>query len=116
MDGRAILVTGAARGIGRAIAEAFAERGDRVAVHYGRSAALAAEVLAGLPGNGHVVVEADLACPEAVRQMVDQATAGLGGLDVLVNNAGILRQGLIGMTSPEHVREMLEVNVRMPSA
>jgi NAD(P)-dependent dehydrogenase (short-subunit alcohol dehydrogenase family) len=83
------LVTGAARGIGRAIAEAFAEQGDRVAVHYGHSAALAAEVLAGLPGSGHAVVQADLADPQAVRRMVDEACAMLGGLDVLVNNAGI---------------------------
>jgi 3-oxoacyl-[acyl-carrier protein] reductase len=101
VDGRAILVTGAARGIGRAIAEAFAERGDRVAVHYGRSAALAAEVLAGLPGSGHVAVQADLASPEAVRQMVDQARAGLGGLDVLVNNAGIFTPHPITDTSYE---------------
>jgi len=89
VNGRAILVTGAARGIGRAIAEAFAEQGDRVAVHYGHSAALAAEVLAGLPGSGHAVVQADLADPQAVRRMVDEACAVLGGLDVLVNNAGI---------------------------
>jgi NAD(P)-dependent dehydrogenase (short-subunit alcohol dehydrogenase family) len=89
MSGRAILVTGAARGIGRAIAEAFAEQGDRVAVHYGHSAALAAGVLAGLPGDGHLVVQADLADPQAVRQMVDQAYGALGGLDVLVNNAGV---------------------------
>jgi 3-oxoacyl-[acyl-carrier protein] reductase len=86
---RAILVTGASRGIGRAIAQAFAAAGDRVAVHHRDSAALAAEVLAGLPGAGHAVVQADLADPEAVRRMVDGARDALGGLDVLVNNAGV---------------------------
>jgi NAD(P)-dependent dehydrogenase (short-subunit alcohol dehydrogenase family) len=86
---RAVLVTGASRGIGRAVARAFAERGDRVAIHHRDSATLAAEVLAGLPGGGHTVVGADLADPEAVRRMVEAAVADLGGLDVLVNNAGI---------------------------
>jgi 3-oxoacyl-[acyl-carrier protein] reductase len=86
---RAILVTGASRGIGRAIAQAFAAAGERVAVHHRDSAALAAEVLAGLPGAGHAVVQADLADPEAVRRMVDAAHDALGGLDVLVNNAGV---------------------------
>jgi 3-oxoacyl-[acyl-carrier protein] reductase len=86
---RAILVTGASRGIGRAIAQAFAAAGDRVAVHHRDSAALAAEVLTGLPGAGHAVVQADLADPEAVRRMVDAAFDALGGLDVLVNNAGV---------------------------
>jgi 3-oxoacyl-[acyl-carrier protein] reductase len=85
---RAVLVTGASRGIGRAVAQAFAELGDRVAVHHRGSPGLAGEVLAGLPGRGHMVVQADLADAGAVRQMVDQAHAGLGGLDVLVNNAG----------------------------
>jgi len=89
MSGRAVLVTGASRGIGRAIAEAFAGQGDRVAVHYRSSPGQAAAVLAGLPGRGHVLVQADLADPQAVRQMVDQACAALGGLDVLVNNAGV---------------------------
>ena len=86
---RAVLVTGASRGIGRAVAYAFAELGDRVAVHHRGSTGLAADVLAGLPGRGHTVVQADLADAEAVRRMVDQAHADLGGLDVLVNNAGI---------------------------
>jgi 3-oxoacyl-[acyl-carrier protein] reductase len=86
---RAILVTGASRGIGRAIARSFAADGDRVAIHHRDSAALAAEVLAGLPGTGHAVVQADLADPEAVRRMVDGAHDALGGLDVLVNNAGV---------------------------
>ena len=89
MASRAVLVTGASRGIGRAVAWAFAERGDRVAVHHRDSTALAAEVLAGLPGGGHTVVRADLADSEAVRLMVEAAVADLGGLDVLVNNAGI---------------------------
>jgi 3-oxoacyl-[acyl-carrier protein] reductase len=89
VSSRAILVTGASRGIGRAIAQAFADRGDRVAVHHRGSAALAAKVRDGLPGSGHIVVQADLADPEQVRHMVDEAAAGLGGLDVLVNNAGV---------------------------
>jgi 3-oxoacyl-[acyl-carrier protein] reductase len=89
VSARAILVTGAARGIGRAVAQAFAGLGDRIAVHHGHSAGLAAEVVAGLPGSGHVAVQADLADPQAVRQMVDQSSEALGGLDVLVNNAGV---------------------------
>jgi 3-oxoacyl-[acyl-carrier protein] reductase len=86
---RAVLVTGASRGIGRAVAQAFARQGDRVAVHHRDSEALAQEVLAGLPGDGHTVVRADLADAEAVRLMVEAAAASLGGLDVVVNNAGI---------------------------
>jgi 3-oxoacyl-[acyl-carrier protein] reductase len=89
MADRAILVTGASRGIGRAIARAFADQGDRVAVHHRGSARLAAGVAAGLPGDGHVAVQADLADPDDVHRMVDRACEALGGLDVLVNNAGI---------------------------
>jgi 3-oxoacyl-[acyl-carrier protein] reductase len=86
---RAILVTGASRGIGRAIARAFAAKGDRVAIHYRAASAAAQSVRAELPGGDHLVVQADLADPAAVRRMVDEAARGLGGLDVLVNNAGI---------------------------
>ena len=86
---RGVLVTGGSRGIGAAIARAFAERGDRVAVHYGSSEELAEKVVAGLPGEGHVTVQADIADAEEVRAAVDGAAERLGRLDVLVNNAGI---------------------------
>ncbi|WP_432478238.1 SDR family NAD(P)-dependent oxidoreductase [Nocardioides sp. GXQ0305] len=88
-DSRAVLVTGASRGIGAAIARGFADRGDRVAVHHGSSGDRARSVRDALPGGGHVVVQADLADPEAVRACVDSAADQLGGLDVLVNNAGV---------------------------
>jgi len=112
---RAVLVTGASRGIGRAVAQAFAELGDRVAVHYGASAELAAQVADELPGSGHTVVQADLADADAVRRMVDQAHAGLGGLDVLVNNAGTYLPHAITEVSYEEWqdawREVLAVNL-----
>ncbi|MGY1634978.1 SDR family NAD(P)-dependent oxidoreductase [Geodermatophilus sp. SYSU D01186] len=88
-ESRAVLVTGGSRGIGRAIARAFAERGDRVAVHWGASRERAERVLAELPGDGHVLVQADLGDAAAVAGMVDDAAAALGGLQVLVNNAGV---------------------------
>ena len=87
--GRAVLVTGGSRGIGAAVAQAFAAAGDRVAVHYGSARAEAEKVLASLSGDGHVLAGADLRDPAAVRAMVDGAADGLGGIDVLVNNAGI---------------------------
>jgi NAD(P)-dependent dehydrogenase (short-subunit alcohol dehydrogenase family) len=89
MSGRAVLITGASRGIGRAIATAFAGEGDRVAIHHRDSTELADDLAARLPGTGHVVVRADLADPDAVRAMVDRAAGLLGGLDILVNNAGV---------------------------
>ena len=115
MGQRTVLVTGGSRGIGEAIARAFAEQGDRVAVHF-RSAAEAAEaVRARLPGEGHVTIQADLADPEAVRAMVDSAASQLGGLDVLVNNAGVyLEHPVLGGSYEEWQaawRETLDVNL-----
>ncbi|GAA3366588.1 hypothetical protein GCM10020366_70760 [Saccharopolyspora gregorii] len=62
-SGRGVLVTGASRGIGRAIATAFAQAGDRVAVHCSSRPEDAARTLESLPGSGHVLVRADLADP-----------------------------------------------------
>jgi len=113
--GRAVLITGGSRGIGAAAARAFAAAGDRVAVHYGRRADAAEEVIAGLPGTGHLTVGAELADPDAVRAMVDAAAGGLGGLDVLVNNAGIYEPHPVTSTSYEEWqaswRRTLDVNL-----
>ena len=117
--GRAVLVTGASRGIGAAVARAFAAAGDRVAVHYGASRGAAEEVAASLEGDGHVVVGADLADAEAVRAMVAAAAEGLGGLDVLVNNAGVFTPHPITETTYEQWQrawhDTLAVNLLGPA-
>jgi 3-oxoacyl-[acyl-carrier protein] reductase len=87
--GRAVLVTGASRGIGRAVAVAFAAAGDRVVVHHRSSPGLAEATVAALAGTGHAAVRGDLADPDAVRSLVDEAATALGGIDVLVNNAAV---------------------------
>ncbi len=84
-----ILVTGASRGIGRAIARQFAEKGGRVAIHYNTNAQAAEETLASLAGIGHLTVQSDLADAAAVQRMVETVIMQMGGLHVLVNNAAI---------------------------
>lgn len=83
------LVTGASRGIGRAIAVALSARGDRVAVHYGHDRSAAAETLALLEGEGHLLVGGDLSDPATAERIVDDVLAGFGRIDVLVNNAAL---------------------------
>ena len=99
-DRPAVLVTGGSRGIGRAIAVAFAETGRRVAVHYVRSEDAAQEVLDTLPGGGHVAVQGDVGAGQA-REIVAETVAAFGRLDVLVNNAGIYEAHPVATTAPE---------------
>jgi len=87
LAGKRALVTGGSRGIGRAIAEALIGSGARVAVHYHREQA-AAEAVAHR-GTGSCSIIADLADARACATLVERAVAELGGLDLLVNNAGI---------------------------
>ncbi|WP_336205264.1 SDR family NAD(P)-dependent oxidoreductase [Nonomuraea sp. LPB2021202275-12-8] len=115
MSGRGVLVTGASRGIGRAVATAFAAQGDRVAIHHRASPEAARSVLDELPGKGHTVVRADLADPDEVRRMVDAAAEALAGIDVLVNNAGVFLRHPITELSYEDWqaawRQTLDVNL-----
>ncbi len=87
---RAVLVTGASRGIGRAVAHAFAERGDRVAVHVRSAVEEGEATLASLPGAGHALVVADLGEAAEASALPRAAEEALGDpVTVLVNNAGI---------------------------
>lgn len=83
------LITGSSRGIGRAVAQVLARRGDRVVVHYGRDRAAAEQTLASLDGSGHAIVGGDLGDPTETQRVVDEAVAALGSIDILVNNAAV---------------------------
>ena len=88
LTGKQILVTGASRGIGRAIAEAMGQAGARVAVHYHRRAE-AARAVAEAAGAGAVPFQADLSADGAAAALFHEVVNAFGAVDVLVNNAGV---------------------------
>jgi len=101
LGGRVALVTGASRGIGAGVASLLAEHGAQVAVHFGRDREAAEEVWAGLPGQGHIVLGADLGDPEAALALPGQVAGELGRLDMVVNNAGIFEPHDMAELAPE---------------
>ena len=114
LAGKRALVTGASRGIGRAIAQALAAAGADVAITYQHSAEKAQEVVRAIEQTGRraVAIQADSADPQAVQSSVAQAVEALGGLDILVNNAGIARNESVADVSLATLDELLNVNVR----
>lgn len=82
-------MTGASRGIGRAVAHAFAARGARVSLVYRRDAGAAGKAMDAMPGAGHCLVRADLSIASEALGAVETSIDKLGGLDIVVNNAGI---------------------------
>lgn len=91
-SGKVVLITGASRGIGRAIAQQFAAAGARVAVHYHRNHAAAEATRESLEGAGHILVQAEISDPEAVQTMIATVVAQMGALHILINNAGIYEE------------------------
>ncbi len=106
-----IVITGASSGIGRAVAELFLHEGARV-VLVGRSAARLTEVTDSLPDGQAIAITADLADERQTEACLRQAVAELGGLDGLVNAAGILKSGNIETTTLAGWDEMLNINLR----
>ncbi|MCX8279111.1 MULTISPECIES: SDR family oxidoreductase [unclassified Phyllobacterium] len=114
LSGKSALVTGAARGIGAAIALKLAKDGADVAITYEKSAekaeALAAEIRT--MGRKAVAIQADAASTAAATATVERTVAELGGLDILVNNAGVLFAGDFAVQPLEEIDLQLSVNVR----
>ncbi|MBD0329776.1 MAG: SDR family oxidoreductase [Thermoleophilia bacterium] len=113
LRGKRALVTGGSRGIGRACVLALARQGARVAAVYNRESdavrSLAAELEA--TGDGSYVVQADVADAEGVERLVADARSRLGGLDVLVNNAGVVSHAMLADLELDEWRRVVDTNL-----
>ncbi len=118
MTSRKTLVTGASRGLGRAIALELGRHGHTVAVHYGRSSTEAEAVAAEITDSGGhaVLVQGDLSTLEGAKTVAASAIAALGGLEVLVNNAGITKDGLMMRMSDDAWDAVIDTNLGAPFA
>jgi NAD(P)-dependent dehydrogenase (short-subunit alcohol dehydrogenase family) len=111
---RTALVTGSGMGIGQGIALELARRGFAVAVQYAHSETGARETVSQIEraGGRAIAIGGDLRGVATCRSVVDQAAAGLGGLDVLVNNSGVTRAVDFLQTTEELFNEQFEINIR----
>ena len=114
LEGKRALITGASRGIGRGIAEVFADQGADVAVNYVASAGKAEEVAAGIRASGRraITVKADVAKRAEVEPMIEMVWNELGPIDILVNNAGIETIVPFLELTDEQWTRLVDVNLR----
>lgn len=113
-DGRAALVTGSSRGIGRAVAIALAEGGADVAVNYvtdDDAAETVAERIQQI-GSGAIVCRADVRCEDEVEDMVQRVADEFGGVDILVNNAGVTRDQYLAFMKQDTWDEVIDVSLK----
>lgn len=110
MEQKVALVTGASRGIGRACAQALAEQGFLVAIHFRSQEQQAREVAQQIPGSK--IFQADLAQEEACKELCKNVKEAFGRIDVLVNNAGLSIDQLITFAKPQEFDRLLDVNLK----
>ncbi|MFC4237734.1 SDR family oxidoreductase [Thalassospira xianhensis] len=111
---RTAIITGAARGIGVALAKRLAQDGFAVVINYANSASSADALTDELTANGHqaMAIKADITNADAVKQMFDHAETRFGGVDVIVNNAGVMTTQPISEMSDAVYDAMMDTNVR----
>ena len=107
LSSKVAVVTGASRGIGRAVADRLAQAGARVVAVAQKAPPLAAE---GKPAYA-LSIQADVSQPADVERLMEQVTKELGGIHILVNNAGVTEDGLLMRMSPEAWRRVIDVNL-----
>jgi len=114
LEGKVAVVTGASRGIGRAIALKLADEGAKVVVNYSGSQAKAEEVVAMIQENGGeaIAVQASVSQSEEVTALIDTAVKTFGSLDILVNNAGITRDNLLMRMKEDEWDDVLDTNLK----
>ncbi|MFJ7918355.1 3-oxoacyl-[acyl-carrier-protein] reductase [Lysinibacillus fusiformis] len=114
LEGKVVVVTGASRGIGRAIALKLADEGAKVVVNYSGSQAKAEEVVAMIQEGGGeaIAVQASVSQTEEVTALMDTAVKTFGSLDILVNNAGITRDNLLMRMKEDEWDDVLDTNLK----
>ncbi|MCM3625986.1 3-oxoacyl-[acyl-carrier-protein] reductase [Paenibacillus glycanilyticus] len=114
LEGKKALVTGASRGIGRAIAVALAEAGADVAINYSGSEAAAAETAQAVEAFGRraIILKANVGKTDEFEAMVKEVVDQFGSIDILVNNAGITRDNLIMRMKEDEFDQVIETNLK----
>jgi len=114
LNGKVAIITGAGRGLGREIALQFAEYGSKVVINYRNSIAQVEELLEEIKSSGGdaIAIQADVSREEEAKKLITEAVKHFGRLDVLVNNAGIIKDNLLMRMSEEEFTSVVDINLK----